>query len=247
MRIHSYLKSIGAAGVVACVLSSHAFGAVIVNGGFEAGFSGWSRADQLGSDGTFALQTGIVSPVNGDPVPSPSGPATAAMSDAQGPGAHALYQDFTIPTPVAAGTMLTFDLFIGNRNTAFFSPATLDFSTPALNQQARVDILLAGTDPLSVGSSDVLLNVFQTNPGDPLVSGYATHSIDITALLNAHVGTALRLRFAEVDNVAAFQLGVDQVDIVTGAAAGVPEPASWLLAASALALLSARRRLGGRA
>jgi len=115
------------------------------------------------------------------------------MTDALGPGAHVLYQDFTVPTaPIGIGTLM-FELFIGNRAGTFFSPATLDFSTPALNQQARVDILLA-----------------------------------------------LRLRFAETDNVFSFQLGVDDADIVTADA--VPEPSTWLLTLGALALIGGRVR-----
>ena len=53
---------------------------VLTNGGFEAGFSGWTRADQLGSNGTFALQSGTLSPVNGIVVPAPPGGATAAST-----------------------------------------------------------------------------------------------------------------------------------------------------------------------
>jgi hypothetical protein len=138
--------------------------------------------------------------------------------------------------------VLTFDLFIGNRAGEFFtpSPASLDFSTPALNQQARVDILRGGTDPFSVSVSDVLLSLFQTNPGDLVISGYTTHSADLTALLNANAGQTLRLRFAETDNVFIFQLGVDNVSLETQAV--VPEPSSWLLLAAGLGVLITRRR-----
>src|SRR4029450_12300217 len=142
----------------------------ILNGGFESGFTSWTRADQLGSEGTFSLQSGTSSPVNGDPVPAPPGGTNAAMTDAAGPGAHVLFQDFVVTPGIAT---LSFALFIGNRASLFATPAlaTLDFSTPALNQQARVDILIGGTNPFSVAATDVLLNLFQTNPGDPLVSG----------------------------------------------------------------------------
>ena len=64
---------------------------ITTNGGFEAGFTGWTRADQLGSAGTFALQSGASSPVNGNPVPMPPGGVQAAMTDAQGPGSHVLF------------------------------------------------------------------------------------------------------------------------------------------------------------
>jgi glucose/arabinose dehydrogenase len=206
---------------------------VISNGGFESGLTSWTRADQLGSEGTFASQSGTLSPVNGNPVPAPPEGTLAAMTDAQGPGSHVLYQDFTATTGTAA---LSFSLFIGNSANAFFtpSPASLDFSTPTLNQQARVDILRSTADPFSVAATDVLLNLYQTKVGDPLISGYNTISTDITALLAAHIGETLRLRFAETDNVLAFQLGVDAVrfDQVQ-----IPEPASILLIGAALALL----------
>lgn len=211
---------------------------LITNGGFESGFTGWTRVDAIGSDGTFFLQSGTTSPSSGDAVPAPPGGTTAAMSDAQGPGSHVLYQDFVVPA-LFTNPVLTFDLFIGNRADDFFtpSPASLEFSTPELNQQARVDILRAGTDPFSVSSSDVLLNLFQTNPGDPLISGYTSHSTDLTALLTANVGQTLRLRFAETDNVFTFQLGVDNVRLDTQP---IPEPGTWLLLSTGLAGLIGR-------
>jgi len=237
------LKDLGIALTLGCALSSTAFAGLIANGGFESGFSNWNRADQLGSEGSFALQTGATSPVTGDTVPLPPGAVRAAMTDALGPGSHVLYQDFTVPTAVAGG-LLTFQVFIGNRAGTFFtpSPASLDFSTPALNQQARVDILLAGADPFSVASSDVLLNAFQTAAGNAAVSGYNVVNVDITSLLNAHVGGTLRLRFTEVDNVAPFQMGVDNVDVITSTTGAVPEPSSWLLTCGALAALGATAR-----
>jgi hypothetical protein len=214
-----------------CALSLRAPAASINNGGFESGFAGWTRADQAGSDGTFALQTGAASPVNGTAVPAPPGGSTAAMSDAQGPGSHVLYQTFMVTAPVSQ-TMLSFDLFIGNRAAAFSTPNSLEFATPALNQQARVDILAGGANPFSVSAADVLMNLFQTTTGDALVSGYNHHASDITTLLNSHLNTPLTLRFAETDNVFTFQLGVDNVDIQETA---VPEPSSlWLLMAGAL-------------
>jgi glucose/arabinose dehydrogenase len=211
---------------------------LISNGGFESGFAGWIRADAVGSEGTFHLQTGTASPVLGDPVPAPPGPTQAAMTDAEGPGSHVLYQDFLVPADVTTG-VLSFDVFVGNRAEQFETPATLDFSTPTLNQQARVDFLLPAADPFSVAPADVLLTVFQTQVGDALVSGYSTVSTDVSALLVARAGQTLRLRFAEVDNVFPFQFGVDNVSLETQP---IPEPGSLLLIGSGL-LLGARRRL----
>ncbi len=222
---------------------------IVNNGGFESGFTSWTRSDQVGSEGTFALQTGTLSPVNGDPVPAPPGGLTAAMTDAQGPGSHVLYQDVVVPALVPSAT-LSFDLFVGNRANAFFTPATLDFATPTLNQQARVDILTTAAVPFSVGASDVLLNAFKTNAGDPLVSGYTHYTMDVTSLLNAHLSQTLRVRFSEVDNVFTFQLGVDNVALDVGASQTVPEPGSSVLivtaAGVALAWQRHRRRAGRR-
>jgi hypothetical protein len=198
---------------------------LITNGGFEVGFTGWNRQDQVGSEGTFALQSGTTSPVNGTTVPAPPGGSSAAMTDAQGPGSHVLYQNFVVPTGQTGGT-LSFQLFVGNRASAFFTPNpnTLDFSTPALNQQARVDIIRAGSDPFTVAPADVLLNAFQTKPGDPLVSGYTTVTVNVSSLIQSQGGQTLSLRFAETDNVFAFQLGVDNVSLLA-----VPEPSSLVL------------------
>jgi hypothetical protein len=224
------LRAISISATLICAMSVQVNAAVITNGGFESGFSGWTRMDQIGSDGMFLLQTGTSSPVNGDPVPAPPGGTTAAMTDAQGPGSHVLFQSFIFNAPVSAAT-LGFDVFVGNRADRFATPNTLDFSTPTLNQQARADILAAGADPFSMAVADVLLNAFRTNVGDPLVFGYTHRTVDITGVVNANINTPLTLRFAEVDNLLPFQFGVDNVDIVTEA---VPEPGTWALSISAL-------------
>lgn len=216
---------------VACALLAHVQAQdLITNGGFESGFAGWTRADQVGSEGTWAAQTGTSSPVNGFAVPAPPGGATAAMTDAQGPGSHVLYRDFVVPMTLSVA-QLRFDLYINNHANAFFSPNTLDFATPALNQQFRVDILTASSDPFSVTVADVLFTVYQTQPGNPLVSGYVTITADLTALLAARPGQTLRLRFAEVDNVQAMNVGIDNVSLV------VPEPATVTTFLAGLALL----------
>lgn len=216
-----------------CVMAHAA--PLIANGGFESGFASWTLVDQLGSDGGFAVQSGTLSPVNGDPVPAPTAGLNAAMSDAGAPGAHVLYQDFVVPSGSNSG-LLSFDLFIGNRGTFFATPATLDFSTPALNQRARVDIMLASADPFSLLAADILMQVYETAVGDALVSGYTTISRDISALLAANEGQTLRLRFAETDNLAPLQMGVDNISVEA-----VPAPGTALLAALALWVMVAMR------
>jgi hypothetical protein len=206
---------------------------LITNGGFEPGFSSWTLANQTGSDGSWAQQSGTTSPVNGFSVPAPTGGTNAAMTDSQGPGTHILYQDFVVPLTLSVAS-LQFDLYINNHASAFFSPGTLDFSTPTLNQQVRVDVITTTADPFSVAVADVLLNVFQTQPANPLVSGYSTIVADLTSLLLAHPGETLRLRFAEVDNVNFFNAGVDQVSLLV-----VPEPGSLSMMLDGLLLLGA--------
>jgi glucose/arabinose dehydrogenase len=214
----------------------------IVNGGFESGLASWTRADQLGSEGTFFLQSGTSSPVNGDPTPAPPGGTAAAMTDAEGPGSHVLYQDFLVGT---GGAILSFDLFIGNRARQFATPPsgslafdlTSQTGAQTLNQQARVDIMTVGADPFSVAAADVMLNLFQTQIGDPPVSGYTPFVFDLSPLFAANAGQTLRLRFAETDNILGFQFGVDNVSLIE-----VAEPGSVPLFGMAIAALWVRRR-----
>lgn len=77
------------------------------------------------------------------------------------------------------------------------------------NQQFRADIMMPGSDTFAVDAA-VLANVYQTDPGDPLVSGYSTVTYD----LSAYAGQTIRIRFAEVDNLTFFQVGVDNVAIL---------------------------------
>ncbi|MBS0191527.1 MAG: hypothetical protein U0573_10715 [Phycisphaerales bacterium] len=197
---------------------------LVNNGSFESGFSGWVRADQIGSDGSFLLQSGTTSPVNNFTVPSPRSGLAAAMTDSTAGGSHVLYQDIVIPSNVGVST-LRFSLFINNTATAFFTPSSLDWATPALNQQARVDILAAGADPFSIAPADILQNLFLTPSGSPPVSGYTDFAFDISALIASRAGQTIRLRFAETDNVNAFNFGVDAVGLT------VPAPATVALLA----------------
>lgn len=223
------------AAAVLCTAVANAQTELVTNGGFETGFTGWTRADQVGSDGTFANQTGLTSPVNAFAVPAPPQGLRAAMTDSQAGGTHILYQDITIPAAVPQAT-IRFSLFINNAATAFSTPASLDFSTPALSQQARVDFITTSADPFSTAAADTLQNLFQTAVGSPLLTGYNTISLDITTLLAARAGQTIRLRFAESDNVNFFNFGVDGVSLV------VPAPSAGLLLLPVLSLRQRRRR-----
>lgn len=212
--------------------------AAIVNGDFEVGLTGWTVVDQPGSDGSFGLQTGTVEPQSGATVPPPPQGLNAAMSGGQGPGSHVLYQDFVVPAQVATAT-LSFMLYVRNEADDFHTPEHLDFATPDLNQQVRVDLMAAGADPFGTA---VLATLYRSAAGDPLVSGYSLLSRDVGALLQAHEGQTLRLRFADVNNVFGQNVGIDAVDLSVQA---IPEPSTvGLLSAGLLGLaLLSRRRL----
>jgi len=86
------------------------------------------------------------------------------------------------------------------------------------NQQFRADIMTPGSDAFNVDAA-VLANVYQTDPGDPLVSGYSPVTFD----LSAYAGQTVRIRFAEVDNLTFLQVGIDNVailDVPGGSATG---------------------------
>jgi hypothetical protein len=100
-----------------------------------------------------------------------------------------------------------------------------------------VDIITPSPDPFSVAGGNVLVNLFQTTAQTPLVTGYNPFLFDITALLQAHQGETLRLRFAETDNVNFFNLGVDNVSL-----SAVPEPATWVMTLGALMCAMRRGR-----
>lgn len=211
---------------------------LITNGGFEAGLMGWNVADQIGSDGTFYLQSGTSSPVNGFTVPPPPQGTYAAMTDAQAGGTHVLFQDFFVPAGDAFS--LEFSLFVNNELAPdFYTPDTLDWATPALNQRARVDLMTSTSDPFSIDPADVLMNVFETMPGSPLLFGYNAFKVDVTSALSAYEGMTVRLRFTDVDNVAPMNVGVDDVRLAT-----VPDAPSWIVTILTLAgmLLAGTRR-----
>jgi uncharacterized protein (TIGR03382 family) len=229
---HAAITSLASVASLASIASAQN---LITNGGFESGFAGWSRADSIASDGTFHLQSGTTSPSNGLSVAAPAEGSAAAMTDSQGPGSHALYQDFVVPLTVPQAT-LTFSLYVNNRATAFSVPDSLDWTTTALNQQARVDIMNVA-DPFSVATADVLLNAYRTAAGSALEFGYSTFTLDVTSLLAANAGRTLRLRFAEADNVNIFNFGVDGVSLVV-----IPTPAAAALGLLAGAASLRRRR-----
>lgn len=234
--------SLAVFGLALIALPSANGGELIVNGSFETGtLAAWSAQDEAGGSGSFFIQTGTASPLNGFTVPPPPDGIFAAMTDQFGPGSHVLYQDFAVPASVASAT-LSFAMYI---NSASFDFVTGPDLNPfiAANQQARVDVMTSTSGAFSVGAGDVLQNIYQTAPGDPLVAGYFTVSVNLTALFQAHLGETLRIRFAEVDNQGFFNLGVDAVSLDVSS---VPEPTTLASAGIAALFGLAAARKGRR-
>lgn len=200
-------------GLSQSMLEAEALTSHVVNGSFErnAGvlsneFAGWTVVDLPETSGSWFVQTGAASPLNGFIAFTPPAGLFAAMTDQGGPGTHILYQDVKVP---AGRSTLSFKVSLFNQAGVYFAPHTLS-SERVANQQFRMDIMapLAKLDGLGPG---VLREVFQTKPGDPPLQGYITIRTSLTPL----AGRTVRLRFAEVDNQNFFQVGIDQVRIIT--------------------------------
>jgi hypothetical protein len=190
------------------------------NDGFEAGIIDddfipcWQTVDLDGSFGSWCTQAGGLAP--GGPcegsfaaVEAPPEGTHAAMAGQGGPGAHVLYR-----CGYLASDTVSFELYLNNQAVSGFATApslnALDFNVP--NQQFRADLISAGgmaLDPFTVGG-DVLANLYQTQAGDALESGYTTVVADVEMFRDREVC----LRFAEADNQGFFNVGVDAVAIV---------------------------------
>ena len=214
---------------------------LILNGGFETNdgmnsFSGWLEGVQAGGQNNWWAQSGTNAPVNAFTVPAPPQGRFAAMTDGPGPSSEVLLQSFTVPLG-AISVILSFDYFILNPVSDFIIPNSLDF-TAGPNQQARVDILDAGAGPFDLNAA-VVLNVLQTNPGDPNGTSATTYTplvLDITSSVTP--GSSYQLRFAEVDTQGQLLFGVDDVQIN----AAVPEPEAFALLAAGLGFIFLKRK-----
>jgi len=180
---------------------------IVLNGGFETNggvgtnvFTDWTVENLFGGTGDWLVQTGVASPLNGFPVDPPPEGTFAAMTDQGGPGTHVIHQVLAVP---AAGVILTCQVYVNNQAGVYFNPGSLDFNVGP-NQHTRIDVMDPAAPIDDVGAG-VLLNVFITNPGDPVVIPYTV----VTADLTPFGGTNVRLRVAEVDNQLFMNVGVD--------------------------------------
>ena len=217
-------------------------GELIRNGSFETGdFHAWDTINEFDGSGDWFIYSGTSTPINSFTVLPPPDGVFAAITDQTGGGTHLLIQDIFIPQ--GATVTCSAVIYYENRAEDFFTPDDL-FSSNGPNQQARVDILSKNANLFTV-SDGVLLNVFQTLPGDPLSRGYTTLNFD----LSEFAGSSVRFRVAEVDNQFFFNFAIDEVSCIAegGIPASIPTLGEWGLIAMAGALglaglVFARRR-----
>ena len=109
----------------------------------------------------------------------------------------------------------------------------------------RVDIMDPTASLTSEAPSDIYMNLFITNPGDPLSITYTNLSAD----LSAYAGQTVRIRIAECNNQGYFQGAVDAVSVISAAApASIPTMNEWgiiifslILAGSAIWMIRRRQ------
>ena len=193
---------------------------LVTNGDFETGnTSGWSVstdcAEATGGVADFEAYSGTTAPFTLNTILAPPQGKYAAISDYNGTAtaSTALYQEIAVPSDQSVSCSL---IYYYNSFGEFISGQGLECDGDN-NQTARIDIMKPGSGAFDTGE-EVLENLYQTEPGDPLTLGYTTLNFDLTE----YAGSTIGLRIATASN---FQ-GVLQfmVDAVTCSVDQTPQP-----------------------
>jgi hypothetical protein len=228
------MRAFVGAAMAALVAGSAEAQNLLANGDFETGnFSGWSTTVQPGSDGSlFVNPTGHTAPLSGSIVyVEPENWNYYALTDQVGPGSYALTQAFHLGE--ASKVHVTFDMSLQNQSGVAADNGRNFNIYP--NQNATVDILKGGADPLTGDPNDIVGTLF--GPGTAPI-GWRTYDQDLILTAGTY-----SFRFAETDNQGLFQAGLDNVVITSTPA---PEPASWAMMLGGFGLVGGamRRRRG---
>ena len=204
---------------------------VLVNGGFENGFSGWTQVSNLG--GTECDADWYVSATDtacnivgfaSDLGPANQGSAAAWNAfDAFNPNTnYVIEQDFVISAGVVSAATLSWDLTYGWDNAAASTTQPRTFSLSFFDSaDALVD-------------RPFLLEVFQPTPSVQV--GWTNYSVDVTSALLGYEGQTLTLvadAFIPEGFVGPGSLGLDAVSLDIELSA-VPIPVGLPLILSAL-------------
>ncbi|MFP6684289.1 MAG: hypothetical protein VB934_06225, partial [Polyangiaceae bacterium] len=174
---------------------------LIVNGDFSQGFNSWTAINSgMGQD----LQT-VFLPQS----------MQAFAPYQQGPSAHALYQDFTVPTNVSQAS-LTFSLFLTQLEP--YNPQGSQQLIVGPMEGLRVDIVDPnGTVFMSPVVHELFLPMQGTGPIPNQLVGIPTDSAALLAFLQQNEGMTFRLRYGVVASNFPFTTIVDDVKFtVTG-------------------------------
>lgn len=228
--------------------------AQLINADFETGdLTGWQTLVE-GAAKPVSIESGTVTTAAGTINPSPDGSFMVFTSqDAE--GRSFLWQEFTptnIPVLNPYNYNVYFDIAINNRADDYYTPVpmSLEYASTTPNQQARIDILKPGASITTVDPNDIVVELFQTHPGDPLIQDWQRVTKDVSSEIAPYVGQALILRLVQVDNQLYFNLALDNVSVGYTPPYGDVEPtpvptfpsiAVWLLAGF-LTLLAMRRQ-----
>lgn len=235
---------------------------LVTNGGFESGnLAGWTQENMTGAGEWFAYtgnMFGLPAPPEGD---------YAASSNQSDPDSMILYQDIDLPEastincsaivyydnsggqgppptpapgPTGAGFTKNNPAEVASR--VFINGDGLNIGPDDENQQYRIDIMDPSAPAFDTGAG-VLLNVFQTEPGDPDILGYTPINFDLTP----YAGSTVRIRAAIAVTINTLEGSIDAVSCVAENVAEVPTLSQWGLIAMAgilgiVGLMVARRR-----
>jgi hypothetical protein len=208
------LTAIAATLVTAFALTGSANAATVVNGGFEAGLSGWNQSLFNELSGSWVPYTGNGPlPQSNDFVIAPFAGLGAAASDEFENSSSSLYQDVNLE----AGFTHKFEYKHGWENDwsgGWATPSPMNFALLGVvdNQQLRVDVIKTSADPRTTNSADILATSFQTDPSVPLVSEWTDGpSLDLTPF----AGQTVRLRFIYVADESYLHHVIDEVKITS--------------------------------